>query len=148
MRPIPRASLPEQVAAHLREGIRQGRWSDSLPGVQQLAAELDVARDTVRRALDTLEDEGVLAGRGLGRSRSINAAAAAGADKAFQRPLRVAILRHDAHLEDCPQSSMILIQIMHSLEAAGHTVFFCRKSQVELKHELPGIIRQSPGCNG
>lgn len=139
MRPIPRPSLPEQVAAHLREGIRQGRWSDSLPGVQQLAAELAVARHTLRRSLQILESEGLLAGRGLGRSRSITAA---GAVKAFQRPLRVAILRHDAHLVDCPQSSMILIQIMHSLEAAGHTVFFCRKSQIELKHELPRMTRQ------
>lgn len=139
MRPIPRTSLPERVAGHLREGIRLGRWSDPFPGVQQLAAELDVARHTVRRALQILEDEGVLAGRGLGRSRSITTASAA---TALQRPLRVAILRHDAQLEDCPQSSMLLIQIMHSLEAAGHTAFFCRKSQVELKHGVSRISRQ------
>jgi hypothetical protein len=30
---IPRQFQPEQVAAHLREGVRRGRWSDSFPGV-------------------------------------------------------------------------------------------------------------------
>lgn len=140
MRPIPRPSLPEQVAAHLREGIRQGRWRDLLPGVQQLAAELDVARHTVRRALLILENEGTLAGRGLGRSRGITGTGT-GAVKDLRRPLRVAILRHDSRLLDCPQSSLVLIQIMHSLEDAGHAVFFCRKSQVELKHEVAPITR-------
>lgn len=139
MRPIPRQSFPERVAAHLRESIRQGRWSEQFPGVQQLAAELDVARHTVRRALQILENEGVLAGRGLGRSRSITAV---GAATAFLRPLRVAILRHDARMTDNPQTSLILTEIMHSLEAAGHTVFFCKKSQIELKHDVPRIIRQ------
>lgn len=140
MRPIPRPSLPEQVAAHLREGIRQGRWRDFVPGVQQLAAELDVARHTVRRALRLLENEGAVAGRGLGRSRAITGAGS-GSVKALQRPVRVAILRHDSRLLDCPQSSLVLIQIMHSLEDAGHAVFFCKKSQVELKHEVAPITR-------
>ena len=104
-----------------------------------MAAELDVARHTVRRALQLSEDEGVLAGRGLGRSRSITAA---GAITAFQRPLRVAILRHDARLIDAPQSSISLMQIMHALEAVGHTAFFCKKSQIELKHDVARISRQ------
>jgi hypothetical protein len=43
MHEIPRISLPERVAEHLREGIHQGRWSCHLPGVPQLAAELNVA---------------------------------------------------------------------------------------------------------
>jgi DNA-binding LacI/PurR family transcriptional regulator len=139
MRPIPRQSLPQQVAAHLREGIRLGRWSDSFPGVQQLAAELDVSSHTVRRALRTLESEGLLGGRGLGRSRSLTAA---GAATAGRRPLRVAILRHDARLADNPQTSQVLTEIMHSLEAAGHEVFFCKKSQIELKHDVRRLTRQ------
>ena len=31
MRPVQRVSLSERVAAHLREGIRQGQWSDPFP---------------------------------------------------------------------------------------------------------------------
>jgi DNA-binding LacI/PurR family transcriptional regulator len=139
MRPIQRLSLPEQVAARLREDIRQGRWGDQFPGEKQLAAELDVARHTVRSALFLLENEGVLGGRGHGRSRSITAA---GAATVFQRPLRVAILRHDARLIDNLQTSLILTEIMHSLEAAGHTVFYCKKSQIELKHDVPRVTRQ------
>jgi hypothetical protein len=33
MHALQRLSLPERVAAHLREGIRQGQWSDPFPGV-------------------------------------------------------------------------------------------------------------------
>lgn len=139
MHSITRLSLAEQIAAHLREGIQQGRWSDLLPGVQQLATELGVARHTVRSALQLLENEGVITARGLGRSRSITSAGASGAKK---RPLRIAILCHDARLTDCPQTSMILIQIMHALEDAGHVTFFCKKSQIELKHDVARISRQ------
>jgi UTP:GlnB (protein PII) uridylyltransferase len=104
-----------------------------------LAAELDVGRHTVQRALQVPENEGVLGGYKHGRSRSITDAVAA---TAFQRPLRIAILRHDASLVDNPQTSLTLIEIMHSLEAAAHSVFFCKKSQTELKRIVPRITRQ------
>jgi len=58
----------------------------------------------------------------------------------LRRPLRVAILRHDVHLADDPQTALILNGIMHSLEAAGHGVAFCKKSQLELK---PGVRRRT-----
>ena len=74
--------MPERVAAHLREGIQQGQWGDQFPGEQQLAGDLDVSRHTVRRALRILEEEGLLGGRGQGRSRSITAAGAAAASHA------------------------------------------------------------------
>jgi DNA-binding LacI/PurR family transcriptional regulator len=104
-----------------------------------LAQDLDVSRHTLRTALRQLETEGVLTGRGLGRSRGITAA---GANIASQRPLRVAILRHDARLTDDSQTSAVLIEIMHSLEAAGHAVFFSDKSQIELRHEVRRIARE------
>ena len=59
-----------------------------------------------------------------------------------QRPLRVAILRHDVRLTDNPQTSLNLAEIMHSLESAGHSVFFCKKSLLELKHEVPRVARE------
>jgi len=131
MHPISRPSVPELTAAHLREGLHMGRWSGTLPGAARLAKELDVAPATLRSALRLLEAEGVVSGRGLGRSRSI----APSGPGALRRPLRVAILRHDVRLVDNPQTSLILTEIMHSLEAAGHTAFFCKKSQLELKHD-------------
>jgi DNA-binding LacI/PurR family transcriptional regulator len=139
MLPIQRVSLPERVAAHLREGIRNSRWGDQLPGEQQLANELDVSRNTIRRALQALEKEGVLGGRGHGRSRSITAA---GAAMALQRPLTIAILRHDALNSESPESSVILADIKQSLEATGYKVIDCKKSQVELKHDVTRMTRQ------
>ena len=113
--------------------MRSRRWGGTLPGVARLAQDLDVSRHTLRTALRQLETEGVLAGRGLGRSRGITAA---GANIATQRPLCVAILRHDARLTDNTQTSAVLTEIMHLLEASGHAVFFCNKSQIELRNEV------------
>lgn len=124
--------MAEQTAAHLRRGLGEGRWSGKLPGVVRLAADCNVSPGVVRKALRLLEEEGLLSGRGLGRSRSI----ATDATKAESHPLRVAILRHDARMEDNPQTSMVLAGIMHELKEVGHEAFFCRKSQVELKHDL------------
>jgi DNA-binding LacI/PurR family transcriptional regulator len=140
MRPVQQTPKHELVAARLRDGLREGRWSAGLPGVQRLAAEFDVSAATARRALRLLENEGVLAGRGLGRSRGISAAAA---HIASRRSLRVGILRHDARLTDNnPQASAVLTEIAHSLEAAGHTVFFFNKSQLELRHDVRRMARE------
>ncbi len=139
MQPVLQTPKHELVATRLREGMREGRWSGNLPGVLRLAAELDVSPHTVRRALRQLEAEGVLTDSGLGRSRSIAVGSESGA---LRRPLRVAILRHDAHLADCPQPSLVLTEIMQSLDAAGHAAFFCKKSQIELKHEVWRLTRQ------
>ena len=60
MKPLPRLSVPDQTAAHLREGLRAGLWSGELPGVLRLARELGVCKDAVRAALIRLEGEGLL----------------------------------------------------------------------------------------
>lgn len=53
---------------HLRRGIADGSWQSGarLPTERDLARSLGLARNTVRRALDMLEAEGVIA-RGVGR---------------------------------------------------------------------------------
>jgi DNA-binding LacI/PurR family transcriptional regulator len=131
--------LPERVAAHLREGTQQGQWGDPFPGEQLLARDLDVSRHTVRRALQILEREGVLGGHGHGRSRSITSIAAA---MALKRPLRVAILRHDSGFSDNPQASLMLADLMHTLEGAGYAAFYCGNSQMELRHDVRRMARQ------
>jgi DNA-binding LacI/PurR family transcriptional regulator len=144
MRTLQRISLPERVAAHLREGIRHGRWGDHFPGEQPLASELDVSRHTLRRALQILEKEGVLGGRGHGRSRIINPVAAAATS---QRSLRINVLRHDARPMESPQATAILTEIVNSLEAEGHQVIFLKKCQHEMKHDvgrLSRLLAQSP----
>jgi DNA-binding LacI/PurR family transcriptional regulator len=140
MRPVKQTPKHELVAARLRDGLREGHWGGTLPGVARLARDLYVSRHTVSAALRQLETEGALASRGLGRSRGITDA---GANIASQRPLRVAILRHDPRLaENNPQAAAVLTEIAHSLEAAGHNVFFFNKSQIELRNDVQRIARE------
>jgi len=47
-------SVTEQVAAHLREGLQQGRWKGFMPGRSRLSAELDVNARTIDRAITTI----------------------------------------------------------------------------------------------
>jgi GntR family transcriptional regulator len=53
--------LYEQLAAFLREMIRSGELShlDPLPSEARLSQEYDISRDTVRRAIGVLVDEGL-----------------------------------------------------------------------------------------
>ena len=140
VRPIRQIPKHELVATTLLDGLRDGRWSGTLPGVLRLAADLYVSPNTVRQALRQLEADGLLGGRGPGRSRGVIADSAA-LDPS-PRKLRVAILRHDKRLIDNPQISLILVEIVHSLEAAGHAVFFCTKNQLDLKHDVRRTSRQ------
>ncbi len=139
MQPVLQLPKHELAAARLRDGMMEGRWGRKLPGVLRLATELAVSPHTVRRALRQLEAEGTLTGCGLGRSRRI---ATPGSSGKSRGTLRVAVMRHDAHLADNPQTSLVLTEITHSLEAAGHEVSFCKKSQIELKHDVRRMSRQ------
>jgi GntR family transcriptional regulator len=53
--------LYEQLAAFLREMIRSGELShlDPLPSEARLSQEYDISRDTVRRAIGVLVEEGL-----------------------------------------------------------------------------------------
>lgn len=55
-----RASIPDQVAEALREGIRDGSLEDPLPGEHELAARFGVSRSSLRTALKQLEKEGAV----------------------------------------------------------------------------------------
>ncbi len=128
-----RLTVAEQAAAHLREGLRRGRWAGSLPGVARLAGELGVSTNTVQAALRMLESEGLLGVHGRGRSRTIHLGESA------ETKLRVGILLYDATLEEAPQTARLLSQIQHDLAAAGHEVFCAAKSQVALRHNVKHI---------
>jgi LacI family transcriptional regulator len=138
MQPIRLVSVAEQTVKHLRQALYEGRWSGRLPGVVRLAIECQVSSGVVRAALRQLESEGLLTGRGLGRSRSI---AAPGGAHASLRRLRIGVVLHDAPRERNPQTPQVLLEIQHNLEAAGHDVFFFKKSQVELRHDVRRMAR-------
>ena len=139
MKPLLPLPKHELLAAHLREGVTHGRWTGKLPGVRSLARELMVSHHTVRRALELLEADGLLGAREVGRSRGITAA---GHAAALRRPLRVGVLRHDARYTDDLQSNLPLIEMLHQIEAQGHIAFSFKQSQIELRHDLPRLIRQ------
>jgi len=131
-------TVAEQLADFLRKELLNGRWTGQLPGVVRLAAECDVSTGVMRTALRQLEEEGHLTPRGLGRGRGV---AAAGSGKDL-RPLRVGILLHDSlRDEGSIQVSRSMLNLQHRLEAAGHTVVFSKKSQVELLHNVSRITR-------
>ena len=148
MKPLPRLTLADQTAAHLRERLRSGQWGGKVPGVVRLGAELQVSQTTVRAALRKLEAEGLLADGGRCRGRQV----AAGTGRGTRRGLSVGILLHDARPEGQPKSTPLIpepiaLSIQTALEAAGHEVFFPRQSQVELDHDVRRItrhLRQTP----
>ena len=150
MKPLPRLTLADQTAAHLRERLRSGQWGGKVPGVVRLGAELQVSQTTVRAALRKLEAEGLLADGGRCRGRQV----AAGTGRGTRRGLSVGILLHDARPEGQPKSTPLIpepiaLSIQHALEAVGHEVFFPRQSQVELDHDVRRItrhLRQTPAA--
>ena len=135
MQPIRLLSAVEQTVAHLCEGLQRGHWSGRLPGVVRLAAECGVSKGVVRAALQRLEAEGRLSARGLGRSRSTAAPGGAGAPR---RALRVGILLHEGRHD---RQIGYFVELQHALDSAGHVAFFTRKSQIDLKFDLPRISR-------
>lgn len=59
--PLPRRSLlSEQTAAVIQEGLRSGRWGSELPGQFELCRQLLVSRKTLRTALQSLHQRGLL----------------------------------------------------------------------------------------
>jgi DNA-binding LacI/PurR family transcriptional regulator len=125
-------TIVEQVASHLREGIRQGRWRDEMPGRDVLARELGVSPMTVVRALKLLEREKILDPQGTGRRRrillSINRAPTS---------LRVVILPY----EPGDRKLDFSIDLQHQLHAQGHSVSFVSKSLQNLKMDVNRVAR-------
>ena len=66
-----RKLVADEIAATLKEGVASGRWGDALrlPAERDLAAEFGVSRNTMRLALQRLEEAGILV-RQVGRGRS------------------------------------------------------------------------------
>ncbi len=124
----------DQVAAHLREQILSGIWTDTIPGGHRLAPELGVNHKTVETALRQLQAEGLLQSQGSGRPRRITAKKNRG--KA-QRSMRIGLLLLDAsdRGEDCE------IELRHLLEDAGHVPFYAEKTLLDLGMDAGRIAR-------
>ena len=126
-------SITDQVAEHLRTEILRGRWSGTLPGKHQLAAELGVNNKTVEAALRQLEKTGLLLPQGAGRKRLINLRR-----RKSSRALRIALLLnelpHDAKSE-------LHLGITHGLSEAGHATVIATKSLDALRFDPKRVAR-------
>lgn len=138
MKPMPRLSVIEQTANHLRQGICEIRWGGRFPGVPAITRECEVSANVARAAVRLLEAEGWLEPAGHGRRRRI-ASAKDGATSA--RILRVGIFLREPMAGLDPGFHDALLQIVHRLEESGHAVFFAPKTQTELSHSLPRLKR-------
>lgn len=130
---MPKSTITEQVAAHLREDIRRGRWKESMPGKERLSRELEVSPRTVQRALKALEDEGTLEAQGGGRRRKVLARKA----EVEPRPLLVRILTYDRSDEGLVHH----VHLQGELQKAGHTAIFTAKSLQDLGMDVKRVAR-------
>lgn len=106
----------EQVAAHLRTEISDGRLTGQMPGVHRLARSLGVHRITAEEALRQLEQEGLLESQGAGRRRKI----VFSQNHQKQRKLRVAILLCEAN----DRKIDYIVSLQYLLTQEGHAAFY------------------------
>lgn len=114
--PIPvRGSLVEECVRVIRLRLDGGEWSKGFPGERTLAEKLDVGRDTIRLALDRLEQERVLSPARAGRKRIVLQRSGDGVGKP-SKALRIGVLS-PRRLEELPQPT--LFEIDHLRRSLG-----------------------------
>lgn len=131
-------TLSDQVTEHLRNEILRGRWSGTLPGKHQLAAEFGVNNKTVEGALRQLEKTGLLLPQGAGRKRLINPR-----HRSSSRALRIALLMNDHEIDE---KTRLVMEIKHALDTAGHTIITLPKSLATLRFDpqlVAGLVNDT-----
>lgn len=116
MKPVRRLTIIDQTMDALREGIRTGRWVGRLPGVRPLSGQLGVSRETLRMAYRRLEADGTLEKSASGDARKIVRVTT----PAKRESLRIAILPARRMETESVADQLLILRLMHDLEAAGH----------------------------
>lgn len=122
----------EQVAAHLRAELLDGRWEGTMPGRLELAAELGINAKIVEESLRLLERDGVLVPQGAGRRRLIVIQRSVKA-----KQLVIGCLMYDIQDLHLPYH----VDLVHRLEDEGHRVIIAERTMVELGMELKRVAR-------
>jgi DNA-binding LacI/PurR family transcriptional regulator len=126
-------SITEQVATHLGNELRRGRWRGTMPGRSRLVEELGVSGKTMELALQMLEKEGLLVGQGAGRARRI----VLPEGEILATELRVDILAY----EDLVRNLDYMVDLRHTLVEAGHVAFFASKTMIDMGMDVKRIRR-------
>ena len=139
---IRRRNAAEQTAAHLAEELGRGRWRGILPGVNRLAEDLGVSRETMRAALALVERQGLLLPQGEGRARVVVESAVAKQVSVRRGGLRVAVLLREGLTKEVNGPfQRLLMEIWRGLEKMEHVCVFAPKTQEDLGHDPARIIR-------
>ncbi len=116
-----RLSLVAQTVQILRENIQHGRWQDHLPGERELAAHLQVSRDTLRAALDELTREGCITS--MQRQRRRITAPKAGRARTLKKPI-LGILSPNPFSELAMLTTAVMDQLRAGFTSLGCELVF------------------------
>lgn len=122
-----------QLADYFKEEILAGRWTERMPGENWLMKNLQVGRGTVRKALEQLEEEGLLVSHGQGKQRRITMSR--GADTT--RSIRVSILLYDKLDQGDLDNSSLLAELLQS----GFDARFVGKSLKDMGMQVGRVAR-------
>lgn len=126
-------SLAEQVAEVLKEGMLSGRWRETLPGRNRLAAELGVSHKTVETAMRRLAVQGMLVSQGSGQRRRI----VLPEGKVIRREMRVRVLTYDRDSRLFPSN----LELLDQLRMAGFAADFAQKTMADLGMDVGRLAR-------
>ena len=138
MKPFRSQSTSEQLADHLRREIQSGSISGVMPGIQNLVKSLGVNSIAVNRAVQQLEQEGLVISQGKRRKRLI-----ASDLVSSKESLRVGFLHYDVQNELRFDSLLV----RQALIDAGHTPVVPPKNMSELGMNLQRIQRMVESTN-
>jgi DNA-binding LacI/PurR family transcriptional regulator len=124
-------SASEQVAAHLHEEIKLGNLATQMPGIQELASQLQVNHKTVQSALIKLENQGILEKQGPRQPRKIKLTP----HKETPKRMRIAVLLY----EISDQQTHYITNIRYALDSTGYSVQFASKSMIDMKFDINRI---------
>jgi DNA-binding LacI/PurR family transcriptional regulator len=127
------SNVTDQVVDLLRDGIRSGRWRDTLPGRDQLAGELGVSHTTVEAAMRRLAKEGMLVSQGAGKRRRIVLSEC----HVVPRDFRVHFLSYESFSPGLPQ----VLDLLGQLRKAGFAVEAAPKSLLDLDMDVNRVAR-------
>ncbi len=145
--PMPvRGSLVEECVRVIRLRLEAGEWSGGLPGERTLAQTLEVGRDTVRLALQRLEQEKVLGPSRAGSRRSVLIVPGQATGKRTEA-LRIGVLS-PRRLEQLPQPTLFEVDhLRRALADIGGSLDLFSPSWFEQKNptkHLAQLVENEP----